>query len=82
MSIGHSQTMLRTPSGPSTDGGSDRQKGLQIYRPAGIMWSLCVLGMLPDIPGTHAVRGTRRYSRYMRRLQPLQKNDQICCLFR
>ena len=63
MSIGHSQMMLRTPSGPSTDGSSDGQKRLQIYRPAAIMWTLCVLGMLPGIPGTHAVRGTFRYSR-------------------
>ena len=60
VSISYSQTMLRTPSGPSTDGGSDRQKRLQIYRPVAIMWTLCVLGMLPDISGTHAVRGNRR----------------------
>ena len=64
MSIGHSQTMLRTPSGPSTDGGSDRQKRLQIYRLVAIMWNLGVLDMLPNIPGTHTVRGTSRCSRY------------------
>ena len=74
MSIGHSQTMLRTPSGPSTDGGSDRQKRLQIYRPVAIMWNLGVLDMLPNIPGTHTVRETSRRSRYGRWLQPFQKS--------
>ena len=45
-----------------------------------VMWTLCVLGMLPDIPGTHVVRGTRRYSRYGRRLQPLHKKSGPCLL--
>lgn len=34
--------------------------------------------MLPDIPGTYVVRGTRRYSRYgrwLRRLQKSMKNE-------
>ena len=90
MSIGHSQTMLRTPSGPSTDGGSDRQKRLQIYRPVAIMWTLCVFGMLPDISGTHAecvvpagraVTGDR-YSRYIKslNLMPVTLKDNGHCL--
>jgi hypothetical protein len=71
---GHSQMMLRTPSGPSTDGGSDGQKRLQIYRPAAIMWTPCVLGAccLTSLahmqcvgPAGIAVTGDR-YSRYIK----------------
>ena len=47
--------------------------GLQNNRLADILWCLCKLCTLSDIPGTHTVRGTRRYSRYGRRLRPLHK---------
>ncbi len=33
--------------------------GCKYYRPAAIVWVLCVLGMLPDIPGTHTARSQR-----------------------
>ena len=38
---------------------------------AAVVWVLCVIGMLSDMPGTHTVRGTRRDSRYRLPLQPL-----------
>ena len=61
------QTVLRPGQGHRRVEAQMSNHGSSIRQPAVTSRVLCVFGMPPDIPGSHSVRGTRRFSCYGRR---------------